>query len=76
MTPQLNCKNCGGNRFRFPPFIRDDTPIVCDDCGQSAGSFSELAKNLSQEILETERERAEKISENGLSGNDASPPRA
>jgi len=55
MTPELNCSKCGGNRFRYPRSIHDETPIICEDCGHSVGSFAELKQRMSAAVLRKRR---------------------
>jgi predicted nucleic acid-binding Zn ribbon protein len=51
MAPEVTCEDCGGNRFRYPPSLNDDTLIVCEDCGQSVGSVGDLKARIAAEVL-------------------------
>jgi DNA-directed RNA polymerase subunit RPC12/RpoP len=55
MTPELNCIDCGGNRFRYPQSIHDETPIVCEECGHVVGTFAELKEKMTAAVLEQRR---------------------
>ena len=55
MTPELNCAKCGGNRFRYPPSIHDATPIACEDCGHSVGTFGQLRDRMAADVLSKKR---------------------
>ncbi len=51
MIPELNCTNCGSNRFSYPRTMNDDTAVTCQDCGQSAGSLAELKERIASAVL-------------------------
>jgi DNA-directed RNA polymerase subunit RPC12/RpoP len=59
MTPELNCSKCGGNRFRYPPSIHDETPIRCEDCGHTVGTFSQLKEKMTAQVLRGKNPRVD-----------------
>ena len=30
----FKCPHCGGNSLKTTPDPEDDTPVICDDCGE------------------------------------------
>jgi hypothetical protein len=48
---ELNCQGCGGNRFNYPNSIHDESPILCESCGHSLGTFSELKQRVADQVV-------------------------
>lgn len=48
VTPELNCRKCGNNRFAFPR--RDDEPVRCEFCGESLGTLAEVKQRIGDEV--------------------------
>ena len=50
---ELNCGTCGNNRFIFP----DDPngPVVCQFCGDSVGTYAEVAEKISEDVFPSKR---------------------
>jgi len=53
---ELNCDDCGGDRFSYPVSVQDSASIQCMDCGRSMGSFEELKERIAADVA---RHRAE-----------------
>ncbi|MDQ3140260.1 MAG: hypothetical protein M3Q15_05995 [Pseudomonadota bacterium] len=50
MSIELNCAQCGNNRFSFPKSMTDGTAIVCEDCGFAIGTYAELKDRIGEEV--------------------------
>jgi hypothetical protein len=43
---ELECSECGGNRFNYPVDFRDTSVIVCADCGHEIGTVADLEQQV------------------------------
>ena len=50
MKIELNCADCGSNRFIYPFKFRDDSMIVCADCAHEIGSVAALKQQVVDQI--------------------------
>jgi hypothetical protein len=51
MRIELNCAECGGNRFTLDRGQADDSVIICEDCGHEVGTFAMLKEMFAAEVL-------------------------
>jgi DNA-directed RNA polymerase subunit RPC12/RpoP len=51
MRIDLNCAQCGKNRFALHGDIADDTQIECESCGHKIGTMAELKARVAEEVL-------------------------
>ena len=56
MKIELNCAQCGSNRFNYPLVMARDSVITCADCGHEIGTVAELQDKV---VHELELRRAE-----------------
>ena len=40
-TP-LRCRHCGGNRISVPARTKDESMVICTDCGDEIGLWGEI----------------------------------
>lgn len=52
MRIELNCANCGGNRFDYPLVLTDNAVITCVDCGHEIGTVADLKDKVMQSLAE------------------------
>jgi DNA-directed RNA polymerase subunit RPC12/RpoP len=51
MRIELNCAECGRNRFTLSRFDDDNTEIECVDCGHKIGTMAQLKSRLADEVM-------------------------
>ena len=51
MRIELNCRECGGNRFKLDGNTADETHVECEDCGHMIGTMAELKQQVAEEVL-------------------------
>jgi uncharacterized Zn finger protein len=51
MRIELNCAECGKNRFNLADGPDDEARICCDSCGHVIGTMSELKERVAAEVL-------------------------
>lgn len=51
MRIELNCAECGGNRFTITRGMDDDAVVRCSDCGHNVGTMAELKERVAAEVL-------------------------
>lgn len=51
MRIELNCVECGRNRFNLAEASEDDTRIRCYFCGHEIGTMGELKQRLVDEVM-------------------------
>ena len=50
MKIELNCAQCGSNRFIYPLKFTDTSVIICADCGHEVGTVAELQQKVMDEL--------------------------
>lgn len=48
---ELNCADCGGNRFSFDHGNADGSLVLCEDCGHKIGTLGKLKEMVAEEVL-------------------------
>jgi len=48
---ELNCAQCGKNRFNLEQGIADHAVVSCQDCGHRIGTIAELKERVAAEVL-------------------------
>jgi Fe2+ or Zn2+ uptake regulation protein len=48
---ELNCAQCGQNRFNLDQGIADHAHVYCADCGHLIGTMAELKERVAAEVL-------------------------
>lgn len=51
MRIELNCAECGENRFDLSKAEKDDAIIRCDACGHKIGTLNELKERVAAEVM-------------------------
>lgn len=51
MRIELNCGECGGNRFTLGQPRADESVICCVDCGHDVGTMAELKERVAAEVM-------------------------
>ena len=51
MRIDLNCAECGKNRFNLGDGTEDDSLIRCELCGHEIGTMAELKERVAAEVL-------------------------
>jgi uncharacterized Zn finger protein len=51
MRIDLNCAECGQNRFTIIKGMDDDAVVHCTDCGRTVGTMAELKERIATEVL-------------------------
>jgi hypothetical protein len=51
MRIELNCAQCGQNRFTLLQGMEDGGVVLCVECGHSIGTMEELKERLAEEVL-------------------------
>jgi uncharacterized Zn finger protein len=51
MRIEMNCRQCGNNRFTLQAGQADDATICCGDCGEPLGTLAELKERVAAEVL-------------------------
>ncbi|HVM23213.1 MAG TPA: hypothetical protein VM308_07955 [Sphingomicrobium sp.] len=51
MRIELNCDQCGSNRFSIRRASSDDARIACEDCEHDIGTLAELKERVAAEVL-------------------------
>ena len=55
MRIELNCRECGSNRFRLDRDLDDEAQVDCEDCGHKIGTLGELKRQVAEEVLKHAR---------------------
>lgn len=55
MRIELNCRECGSNRFTLDRDTDDDAHVECEDCGHRIGTMADLKHQIAQEVLKRAR---------------------
>ena len=61
MRIELNCAQCGGNRFTLSCFDDDNTEIECVDCGHNIGTMAQLKARLADEVIKRSTNASDRI---------------
>jgi DNA-directed RNA polymerase subunit RPC12/RpoP len=48
---ELNCAQCGKNRFNLEQGVADHAVVSCQDCGHRIGTIAELKERVAAEVL-------------------------
>jgi hypothetical protein len=51
MRIELNCAECGSNRFSLDQGNSDRSLIICQDCGHEIGTLAKLKQMLADEVM-------------------------
>jgi uncharacterized Zn finger protein len=51
MRIELNCAECGENRFDLLQDHADDALVYCASCGHEIGTLAELKERVAAEVL-------------------------
>lgn len=51
MKIEIDCPQCGGNRFNLDSALSDDHEVSCADCGATIGTFALLKERIAEEII-------------------------
>ena len=51
MRIEVNCSQCGGNRFTLEKAQRDASPIQCADCGHEVGTLGDLKERVAEQVI-------------------------
>jgi uncharacterized Zn finger protein len=51
MRINLECAECGGNRFALDEAETDSCVIRCSDCGHEIGTLAELKERVAAEVI-------------------------
>jgi hypothetical protein len=60
MRIELNCAQCGNNRFALDEHVADDVQVRCADCGHEIGTMRELKERIAAEVMKRIRETRHK----------------
>ena len=52
MRIELNCDECGENRFTIIQGMEDDAAVSCSECGHHIGTMAELKERVATEVLQ------------------------
>jgi len=66
MRIELNCRECGGNRFTLDHDATDEAQVECGDCGRHIGTVGQLTKQVAEEVMRWAK-IAKRASEEGSS---------
>ena len=58
MRIELNCAECGGNRFTIIEGMRHDAIVLCAECGHRVGTMADLKDRVADEVLNAARNDA------------------
>ena len=51
MRIELNCAQCGNNRFSLDQGMTDQSLVVCEDCGHEIGTLARLKQMVAEQVL-------------------------
>lgn len=51
MRIELNCAECGNNRFTLDEAKSDTCLIHCAECGHKIGTFGQLKEQIAEEVI-------------------------
>jgi len=51
MRIELNCADCGDNRFTIIHGMDDSAEVLCSECGKPLGTMAELKERVAQEVM-------------------------
>jgi predicted nucleic acid-binding Zn ribbon protein len=51
MRIELNCSECGQNRFSIVRAMDDDEVVYCSDCGHEIGTMAQLKERIADEVM-------------------------
>ena len=55
MRVELNCAECGDNRFTIIQAINNGTVVHCSKCGHEIGTIDELKERVAAEVMKRTR---------------------
>lgn len=59
MRIELNCAECGRNRFTITRGMEDDAAVSCSECGHLIGTMGELKQRVAAEVMKRAGTRAD-----------------
>ena len=51
MRIELNCAECGRNRFTIVKAMGDHEAVYCSDCGHEIGTMADLKERIAAEVM-------------------------
>ena len=51
MRIELNCAECGENRFDSTKAVDGDAVVCCDACGHKIGTLAELKERVAADVM-------------------------
>lgn len=51
MRIELNCAECGENRFTIIQAMENGTVVRCSECGRKLGTMEELKERVAAEVM-------------------------
>ena len=55
MRIELNCAECGDNRFTLIQAMKNGTVVRCSECGHEIGTMEELKERVAAEVMKRAR---------------------
>ena len=57
MRIELNCAECGQNRFTIIQAMKNGTAVRCSECGHEIGTIEELKQRVAAEVMKRATKR-------------------
>ena len=62
MRIELNCAECGENRFTIIRGMEDDAAVCCSECGHKIGTMGELKTRVAAEVMKRAQHARNRLS--------------
>ena len=59
MRIELNCAECGGNRFSLDQGMSDRSLVICEECGREIGTMARLKAQVAAQVMKHSAEAAD-----------------
>lgn len=59
MRIELNCAECGENRFTIIQAMKNGSAVRCSTCGHQIGTMEELKERVAEEVMKRASRRAD-----------------